>query len=310
MSIKKKYIYFIEKPRSIGGPSSFQSRFEKKLSEYGYNILYSNDKFYSNFSTLFIIGGTKKILWLIKNKLNGVRIIQRLDGINDYAFHFKDGLFKFLKSRAMYFLMNFIRCVLADHVVYQSKYVKNLWKQFGGKNLKFSIIAVEGEVQGELALNALISISSFKIDVYGNINKKLQNTLLLNKVKNVILRGPIPRKNIPKVFFGKKIYLCLEINPACPNSVIEALASGVPVVGYNSGSLKELVGNAGIILPYTGGDPNKMEGPDCSNLNSALTQIKKNYNYYSDLARSRAEKLYNIDNQFKQYSALLKNSKF
>ena len=54
-------------------------------------------------------------------------------------------------------------------------------------------------------------------------------------------------------------------NKPCPNSVIEALASGVPVVGYNSGSLKELVGNAGIILPYTGGDPNKMEGPNCSN---------------------------------------------
>ena len=89
--------------------------------------------------------------------------------------------------------------------------------------------------------------------------------------------------------------------------MIEALASGVPVVGYNSGSLKELVGEAGIILPYTGGDPDKMESPNCSNLNSALTQIKKNYNYYSDLARSRAEKLYDIDNQFKQYCALLEN---
>ena len=58
----KKNIYFIEKPRSIGGPASFQSRFEKKLSEHGYSILYSNNRLYSNFSTLFIIGGTKKFL--------------------------------------------------------------------------------------------------------------------------------------------------------------------------------------------------------------------------------------------------------
>ena len=108
-----------------------------------------------------------------------------------------------------------------------SKYVKNLWKQFGGKNLKssiiynavdlrefypigksnknsnFRIIAVEGEVQGELALNTLISISSFRIDVYGNINKKLQNTLLLNKVKRY-LRVQYPEKKFQKSFLEKK----------------------------------------------------------------------------------------------------------
>lgn len=330
MSVKITKVCFIKKPGPIGGPSSFQTRFQIKLKENGYNICYSEKKICDKSSVIFVIGGTKKIFWLLKNKLCGIPIILRLDGINDYSYHFRNGLKNFLRSRLINLVVNFTRLYIADHVVYQSLYVKEVWKNLGGAHIKSSIIynavdlkefipskkrfkykkarivIVEGTVQGELASNAIKAIPNFHLDLYGLIEKNVKENIINSKLKNLSLHGVIPRKDIPKVFKGKKIYLCLEINPACPNSVIEALASGVPVVGFNSGSLKEIVGDAGIILPYTGGNPKKMEGPDCKNLNKALIKINDNYEKYSLLARSRAKKLFNLNDQYKKYIKLFK----
>ena len=226
------------------------------------------------------------------------------------------------------FMINFIRRFLADHVVYQSNYVKNIWEIYGGKlkntsviynavNLneffpveknakssEFSIVAVEGTVQGELALRALKSMTSIKINVYGRVHKMIKNALQISNNKNVILHGSIPREDIPKIFVGKKIYLCLEINPACPNSVIEALAAGVPVVGFNSGSLLELVGDAGVILPLENAGFKNFKDDDFKALNLAIEKIVGDYDYYSTLARTRSEKFYNLDDQFLKYKDL------
>ena len=330
MNKKITSVCFIRKPGSIGGPSSFQTRFQKKLKENKYNIYYSDNKVCNKSSVIFVIGGTKKIFWLLKNKFYGIPIILRLDGINDYSYHFKNGFKNFLRSRIINLIVNFVRCYIADHVVYQSLYVKKVWKNFGGANIKSSIIynavdlkefvpskkkfknqkskivAVEGNIQGDLASKAIKAISDFKLDLYGLIEDDVKKNINNSKLKNITLHGPIPRKNIPKVLKGKKIYLCLEINPACPNSVIEALASGLPVVGFNSGSLKELVGDAGIILPYNDGNPKKMEGPNCKNLNQALIEVDNNYQKYSLLARGRARNLFNLNDQYKKYIKIFK----
>jgi len=37
------------------------------------------------------------------------------------------------------------------------------------------------------------------------------------------------------------IFLYSHLNPPCPNSVIEAISCGLPVVGFNSGSMSELL---------------------------------------------------------------------
>lgn len=325
-----KKIHFPHRPGSIGGPSSFQKRFETKLRENGYIVLYSDDKI-ENSSAIFIVGGTRKILWLLKNKMNGTKIILRLDGINDYGFNFKNGFLNFIKSRLIHQITNFIRRKIANHVVYQSLYVKNVWDKYGNKLINSSIIynavsldeffpvrknnklenlrviAVEGTVQGDLALEALKAITVTKIDVYGRVHAKIQKDILMHQNKNVYFHGPIPLKNIPKVFEGRKIYLCLEINPACPNSVIEALASGVPVIGYDSGSLSELVGNAGVIMPYKGGNSSKMQAPNCESLNAAILTISKDYEYYSNLARNRANKFFSLHDQFLRYKDIIEN---
>lgn len=324
-----KNICFPHKPLPIGGPSSFQLRLTSRLLNDGFKVFYAEEKYSEKISTIVVVGGTKKIFWLLKNKISGVRIIHRLDGINDYAFHFKDGFIKYIKSKIIHFVVNFIRKKLANHVVYQSQYVKNVWKQYGGldvshsviynavdlkefspidkinKSSEFKIVSVEGTVQGELAIHSLKAISLFEVNVYGKIHHNVKKSLSDQKYNNVIFHGSIPREKIHSVFTGKKIYLCLEINPACPNSVIEALAAGVPILGFDSGSLKELVGDAGKILPYDKNVAEILEAPNCENLEVAIKEISQHYEKYSKLARNRAEKLFDINDQFERYRKIL-----
>lgn len=326
-----KIIYFPHRPGLIGGPSSFQFRLECMLREKGYSVMYADDKLKKNSSVIIVVGGTKKFFWLFKAKIKGIKIIQRLDGIDTYEFRFKDGIKNFIKSRLIHFIIKFIRKRLANHIIYQSLYVKKVWEDRVGrfqnqsviynavnlnefypieKNSKktdLSLVSVEGTVQGELAINILKSISVASIDVYGQIHKKILNDINKLNNKKIILHGPVPRNEIYKVFKGRKIYICLEIKPACPNSVIEALAAGVPVVGFDSGSLKELVGQAGIILPYDGGSQDRMESPSCMNIDSAIVKINENYEYYSNLAKSRAEKFFDLNDQYTKYSELIEN---
>src|SRR5919107_879070 len=71
-----------------------------------------------------------------------------------------------------------------------------------------------------------------------------------------------PRDHIPWLMRSSHLLFSAEVNPPCPNSVIEALGCGLPVVGFDTGSLSELVqGQTGRLVPY-GGNPWKLEPPD------------------------------------------------
>ncbi len=67
----------------------------------------------------------------------------------------------------------------------------------------------------------------------------------------VVLAGAKPHEEIP-VWLGACDALCLpSINEGCPNVVIEALASGRPVIGTRTGGIPDLVrdGDTGVLVP-------------------------------------------------------------
>ena len=117
--------------------------------------------------------------------------------------------------------------------------------------------------------------------------------------------GTIPREKIPHLIRSSHLMYSAEVNPPCPNAVIEALACGLPVVGFDSGSLKELVtGDAGRIVPY-GGNPWKLETPDISALAESAGQVLEKQSQFRAAARKRAEAEFGLDQMVDSYLKVL-----
>ena len=65
--------------------------------------------------------------------------------------------------------------------------------------------------------------------------------------------------------------------PACPNSVIEAINHGIPVIGYNQGSMREIINNEhGKLL-----DVDSNFNFSKSKLLQAIEQINVNYKKFN-----------------------------
>ena len=117
--------------------------------------------------------------------------------------------------------------------------------------------------------------------------------------------GVIPRDQIPALDRSAHIYFSAEVNPPCPNSVIEALACGLPVAGFAMGALPELVtAEAGCLAVY-GGDPWKLDPPDISSLAEAAVGVLEDRPRYSAAARERAEALFGLDEMVERYLDVL-----
>lgn len=327
-----KIIAFPHKSGS-GGPGSFQTRFEEQLKKLGYKVTYAGRD--EKPDLVFIVGGTKKMSWLIKCKLKGIPVIYRLDGIN--WLHRKRvagrSLKLFYTSEVINLLSRITHAFLADYIVYQSEFVQKWWDRKGFvKRKNYSIIhngvdieeykPAGGDVSNTLSnivcLEGLLDYSPFAIDlinylhsrygqrlvVYGGIKFKKERDKLNPEVN---YKGEIAREETKNAYRGA-IYLSLDVHPACPNTVVEALASGAPVVGFDTGAVKELVPeHCGKIVPY-GSDAWELGYPDVAALEEAIKEVSNNFAEYSKNAREYAEENYSVDLMTEKYLKLI-NSK-
>ena len=327
----KKVIAFPHKPGS-GGPGSFQRRFEAQLIKEGFNIGYlSNKKL--NPDVIFIVGGTKKIFSLIKWKNKGVPIVYRLDGINwlHKVRKAKQNTFKnFFRSELINLNNKIIHGYLADFIVYQSEFVKKWWNIKGFKKRndyaiinngvdlkKFKPASENPFFQKLVILEGLIDYSPYAIELINELNEEFREELEIyggihyqsekEKLnKDVNYKGTVEFDKIQNVY-SNSIYISLDVNPACPNTVAEALACGAPVVGFDTGSLKELLTpKSGICVNY-GSNPWNLEYPDSKNLMKAIKKIRLKYKDYSISAREHALRNYSIEHMTSKYIQILKN---
>ena len=135
---------------------------------------------------------------------------------------------------------------------------------------------------------------SLKIAEQNKLDKRLQ------------YKGFLNRDNVYEVLLGS-VYLSLDINPACPNTVAEALACGAPVVAFDTGALPELVDEfCGKVVPY-GSNPWDLEYPDVHNLMKSITEIFEKYDTYSKAASKKSIENYTLDTMFKKYNTALEN---
>lgn len=321
-------IGFPHKP-GFGGPGSFQTRLEKELKDLGYGIVYSDSEV--NPDVILIVGGTKKIGWLRRCRKKNIPIVYRLDGIN--WLHKKRGakqrnLINWLQAEAINLLYRFVHAFLANHIIYQSEFVRLWWDRSGWKKRKnYSIIGNGVDLESffpvktnenvsVICLEGTLDYSPYALSLINDLNKDLNDypfklyggfTTLDEKEKlnsSVDYQGKVKRSELP-VVYRNTIYISLDINAACPNTVVEALGSGAPVVGYDTGALKELVGEeGGIIVPF-GQDAWDISKPSTGELVQAIKKIYENYDEYSKRARALAEEKYSVKHVVKRYIEVL-----
>lgn len=319
-------------PPGAGGPGSFQNRFERELKERHWSITYAYEV--TNPDLVFIVGGTRKLVWLLKMKIKGVPIIYRLDGIPWLHKKKKVSFKTYCKVELMIIINKLTHAFLADKIVYQSKFVEQWWKKeawrfkkntsiiYNGVNLaetsKIShnesikqnrLVVLEGVIDytpyairllNDLALNLPDDIT---IELYGHFENKAQIKKLHKRLN---YKGFVEQTKLKTVMYGS-VYLSLDINPACPNTVIEAMSFSAPVVGYNTGALSELVDkNSGVIVPY-GSDPWQLKYPNVENLKNAIVEIFLNYDAFSKYACKRAVSEYNIKDMTENYLSIIHN---
>lgn len=321
--------------QGTGGMASFRLKFEQGLKSRGIDITYDLD---SNFESLLVIAGTRFLPRLSRVRRRGIRVVQRLDGIN-WVHRVKWSGARYT-LRAVYgnFMLSLIRNRFADRVIYQSQFIRQWWEDWygvadapasviiNGVDLqtyttegeherpmdKFRMLLLEGSLARGLnsglfhAVSVAEKISAkypMEIVVAGTVDEATQRKMQ-SKVPVKFL-GTVPRAEIPKLARSSHLMYCAEVNPPCPNSVIESLACGLPVIGYDTGSLKELVGDeAGVIVPY-GANPWRLETPDVRALAESAGEVIAKQSQYRAAARKRAEAEFGLDKMVESYLNVL-----
>ena len=333
-------ICLLPKLTGTGGPSSFQAKLTKGLKKKGINVTY--DPHDPSTSAVLITGGTRQFDDLVYAKSNGIRIIQRLDGMNWLHKKKMTGIKHFLRSERMNLQLSFTRRMFADAVVYQSNFTRDWWhKVYGSLQTPHTVIhngvdlntfspspensvpldtirilVVEGSFKGghERDLLNAVELANHLPDIIGKPIELLIAGSLPQSMKKIIKTHPsvkinwlgiVPHNEIPELDRSAHIIFPAEINAACPNSLIEALGCGLPAASYSTGSLPELIGDdGGIVVPY-GSDHWSLKPPNVGPLVQAVKKIINDLPAYRKATRNRAEEHFNVDIMVEKYSHIL-----
>jgi len=323
-------ICLIPQASNVGGPRSFQRKFAAGLQARGIEVCH--DLGDTPYDAVLVVGGTRHLLGLRRAKKRGVPIIQRLDGMNWLHRRRRTGLRHFLKAEYGNRLLAFIRRHLATGIVYQSQFVVDWWERsqnpapvphrviHNGVDLayyspkgpeerpvdRYRLLVVEGNLGGgyELGLRTAVELAErlhlyhnlpVELMVVGGVSAPLREGIKRQAQVPIIWAGQVPAERIPSLDRSAHLLYSADLNAACPNAVIEALACGLPVLAFDTGALPELVdAEAGRIVPY-GGDPWRLQPPDLPALAEAAIELFEGQARYRAGARRRAEAHFGLD---------------
>ncbi len=319
---------------------SFRLRLSLRLCELGFQV--TDDLADPNLDAVLVIGGTRHLgeLWRLRRR--GVRIVQRLNGMN--WLHKVKGsdskldLKHYLRAEYGNRLLAIIRSRLAQHIVYQSEFSRSWWERihgptrvpcsvvYNGVDLRIyhpdgahqrpqdaiRILLVEGSLMGgyEQGLEAAVRMAGgvaarlnqpVELQVVGRVSdsvRQVWDQRIPGQVASGLKlswAGLQPAEQIPAIDRSAHLLYSSDINAACPNSVVEALACGLPVAALDTGALAEMVsGDAGRVVPY-GGDPWRLDPPNIDGLVDAACYIFSQQERFRAGARQRAEAAFGVE---------------
>ena len=330
-------ICIVPKVHGVGGMVSFLHKFSTSAQKRGVEV--TNDLASSSYGAVLVIGGTRDITALYRARQRGVRIVQRLDGLNWIHRVRPISLKHTVRAEYGNFILSVIRRYIAGHIIYQSGFSQNWWNQrFGPLVTPFSVVynavdlkeyspgpgrpthvyrllVVEGSLGGgyENGLENAIRLAEglvrrglpMEVQVVGEVSPALKAHWEKQSTIPLVWSGLVAREQIPSIDRSAHLLFSADVQPACPNSVIEALACGLPVVSFDTGSLSELVTpDTGFIGAY-GSNSWKLEPPDVTGLVRGAENVLADWTTFSQAARKRAESLFGLERMVDQYLEVL-----
>jgi glycosyltransferase involved in cell wall biosynthesis len=331
-------ICIIPKATSTGGVTSFQKKLTAGLAVRGYQTCYSLAD--TPYEAVLLTGGIRDLRGLWRARRSGVRIVQRLDGINWLHRRLRTGPYHFLRAEYGNRLLALLRYRFVSRIIYQSDFVHKWWQKcFGPEgvptfvihngvdlsvftpdglhqrpNKSFQLLLVEGNLQGGYEVgveNALFLAEhvarKFPVELVmaGGISHKIQSEIKMRKAFPIRWVGQVPHEKIPQLDRSAHLLYSSDLNAACPNSVIEAMSCGLPVVAFATGAIPELVtGDSGRVVAY-GGDPWNLDKPDIPALAEAALEVLQNQDRYRKAARQHAEEAFGLDKMVGAYLDVL-----
>jgi len=330
-------ICIVPRVEGRGGVTSFRLKFEDGLRARDVDVTYDLSQ---QADATLVLAGTRHLGALRSARRRGMRVVQRLDGIN-WVHRARWAGLRYT-VRAIYGNANlaFIRRRLADHVIYQSQFIKHWWEDWyhparvpstviiNGVDLNrytphglherpsshYRLLVVEGSLAGaqnaglfHAARLAEVLAKKFRVEltVVGHVDGHSKNKLKNSTAFRVRFMGVLSAEQIPWLMRSSHLLFSAEVNPPCPNSVIEALACGLPVIGFDTGSLSELVaGDAGRLAAY-GANEWKLEQPDVAALAEAALEVLQDQPRFRKSARERAESVLGVDKMVDEYREVL-----
>lgn len=340
---------------------SFRAKFAAGLQARGIEV--TPDSQHPTLNSILVIGGTRDLAHLWRVKRRGVRVVQRLNGMNWLHRRQRTGVKHFLRAEYGNWNLQFIRARLADHIVYQSEFSRQWWERVYGATpvpssvvynavdlevysdkhqaagdmlptshfpfptshyvlptAHYRLLLVEGSLMGgyELGLESAVRLTETLNTTYRARLGKPVELLVAGRVSEDVKArwaektdipltwaGLVPAAQIPALDRAAHLLYSADLNAACPNSAVEALACGLPVLAFDTGALPELVkGDAGRVVAY-GGDPWQLEPPDIPALAAGAVEILSDLPRFRAAARARAEAAFGLEAMLDGYLAAL-----
>ena len=319
--------------------ATFRQKFEAALSRRAIVVTHDPTE---ECDALLVIAGTRHLLPLLRARQRHVRVVQRLDGINWVHRRRNTGARHFLRAEYGNLILSLIRARIATHILYQSEFTRRWWEGWYGKPGRPSsvvhngvdldefqpdgsgqppsehrrLLVVEGSLGGgyDMGLDNAVQLAHIlqhkhglpmELLVVGKIEAGHQAAVRASASVPIIWAGIVPRQRIPEIDRSAHLLFSADLNAACPNAVVEALACGLPVAAFDTGALNELVlGDSGRLVPY-GADPWRLEMPDVPALAAAAAEILRERSRFSRAAREHAVQALGVEKMVDGYLKVL-----
>ncbi|GAB4274524.1 MAG: hypothetical protein Kow0080_23020 [Candidatus Promineifilaceae bacterium] len=314
-------------PSSSGGPSTFYRNLTRSLQARG--VIVTAVPTPRTTALLAIIYAHPRLL--LRAKRLGIPIIQRLDGVHYPAASGWKSIRYNLPIWLNYRLFS-------RHIIFQSQYSRRQCLHFLGPHRAAEHIIYNGvdtavfTPANQPPTNTILSLlSSYKrafeletviqtydilhgryphlqLAVAGQVSPRLAT--LVNGRPDIHWLGTVPHDQLPAQYRQSLLLLSAKLRQNCPNAVLEAMASGVPTVCFDSGAHLELIGSeAGHCVPL----PNDSFGPfpplNAHQLADAAESVLANRAQFSQQARLRAVQHFSLGKMVSQYWDVLQGIK-